>query len=96
MMCFLLTVLGPILIDGVRSGKSEEVWVLAYVRSIIEFLLVVGQRSHSDYPLSLLDNRLAIFPRTKSMFRPQRSTKTRTRTCQKKGAEMEAKRSEKG
>ena len=41
-MRFLLAVLGPILIAGVRSSKSEEVRVLACVRSIIEFHLVLA------------------------------------------------------
>lgn len=96
MMRFLLAILGPILIDGVRSSESEEARVLACVRSIIEFHLVLGQRSHSDYTLGLLDNRLAIFYRNKSVFRPQRSTKARTNNFEKKWAEMEAKGSEEG
>jgi len=79
------------LIDGVPSSESAEGWVLACVRSIIEFLLGLGQRSHSNYTLGLLDNRLALFYRSKSVFRPQRSTKTRTKTFEEKWAEMEAK-----
>ena len=74
------------MIDGVRSSESEEARVLACVRSIIEFHLVLGQRSHSDFTLSLLDNRLAIFYRQKSVFRPQRSTKARTKNFEKKWA----------
>ena len=88
--------LGPILIDGVRSSKSEEARVLACVRSIIELHLVLGQRSHSDYTLGQLDNRLAIFYRQKPVFHPQRSTKARTKNFQKRWAEIEAKGSEKG
>ena len=55
-MGFLLAILGPILMDGVLSNESEEAGVLACFRSIIEFHLVLGQRSHSDYTLGLLDN----------------------------------------
>ena len=96
LMRFLLAVLGPILIDGVRSSESKEARVLACVRSIIEFHLVLGQRRHSDYTLGLLEKRLAIFYRNKSVFRPQRSTKARTKNFEKKWAEMEANRSEEG
>ena len=51
MMRFSLAVLGPILIDLARSGELEEAQVLACVRSIIQFHLVLGQHSHSDYTL---------------------------------------------
>jgi len=95
-MQFLLAVLGPKLINGVQSSESEEVRLLVYVRSIIEFLLVLGQHPHSDYTLDLLDNRLTIFYRSKSVFHPQRSTKTRTKTFKKKWAEMKAKGSVEG
>ena len=95
-MRFLLAILGPILIDGVRSSESEEARVLVCVRSIIEFHLVLEQRSQSDYTLSLLDSRLAIFYRNKSVFRPQRRTKVRTNNFEKKWAEMEARGSEEG
>ena len=73
-MRFLLAVLCPILIDGVRSSESEKARVLACVRSNIKFHLVLGQPSHSDYTLGLLDNRLGIFYKQKSVFHPQRST----------------------
>ena len=96
MMWFLLAVLGSILIDEVRSSESEEARVLACVRSIIEFHLVLEQCSHADYTLGLLDNRLAIFYRHKSVFRPQRRTKARTKNFEKKWAEMEEKGSEEG
>ena len=96
MMRFLLAVLDPILIDGVRSSESEEAQVLGCVRSIIEFHLVLGQCSHSDYTLGLLDNRLAIFYRHKSVFRPQRRTKARTKNFEKKWAGMEEKGSAEG
>jgi len=82
-MRFLLAVLSQILIDGIRFRESAEAHILACVRSIIEFLLVLGQHSHSDSRLGLLDNRLAIFYRSKSVFPPQRSTKTMTKTCEK-------------
>jgi len=95
-MRFLLAVLGPIFIDGVRSSQSEDARVLACVRSIVEFLLVFGQCNHSDYTLGLLDNRLSIFYTSKSVFRPQRSTKGRTKNCETKWAAMEAKGSEEG
>ena len=44
----------------------------------------------------MLDNRLAIFYKNKSLFGPQRSTKARTKNCEKKWAEIEAKGSEEG
>jgi len=43
MMGFFLAVLGPILIDEVRSSQSEDARVVACIRSIVEFLLVLGQ-----------------------------------------------------
>ena len=84
MMRFLLAVLGPMLIDRVRSVESEEAWVLTCVKSIIEFLLVLGQRSHSDYTLGLLDGGLTTFYKTKFVFRVQRSTKARTKNFEKR------------
>ena len=77
-MRFLLAVLGPILIDGVRSSQSEDARVLACGRSMVEFLLVLGQCNHSDYTLGLLDNGLSIFYTSKSVFHPQRSITART------------------
>ncbi|KAG0125070.1 hypothetical protein HOY82DRAFT_493442, partial [Tuber indicum] len=68
MMRFLLAVLGLMLIDKVRSIESEEAQVVTCVKSITEFLIVLGQRSHSDYTLGLLDNELAILYRSKSVF----------------------------
>jgi len=70
MMLFLLAVLGLIWINGVQSMELGGPQVLASVRSIIEFILVLGQCSHSDYTQCLLDNRLAITYRSKSVFRP--------------------------
>jgi hypothetical protein len=96
MMRFLLAVLGPMLIDRVRSVESEEARVLTCVKSIIEFLLVLGQRSHSDYTLGLLDGGLATFYKTKSVFRVQRSTKARTKNFEKRWATIEARGSEEG
>ena len=96
MMRFLLAVLGPLLIDGVRSVESEEARVLTCVRAIIEFVLVLGQRSHSDYTLGLLDSGLATFYRSKSVFRPQRSTKARAKNFEKKWAATVAKGNEEG
>jgi len=89
-------VLGPILIDGVRSSQSEDARVLACVGSIVEFLLVFGQRNHSDYTLGLLDNRPSIFYTSKSVFHLQRSTKARTKNFETKWAAMEVKGSEEG
>ena len=83
-MQFLLTVLSPILLDGVRSSESEEAQVVRYVRSIIEFHLVLGQCGPTDYTLGMLDNRVTIFYKHKSMFYSQRSTKARTRNFDKK------------
>jgi len=96
MMRFLLAVLGPILIDGVRSRQSENARVVACVRSSVEFLLFLGPRNHSDYTLGLLDNRLSIFYTSKSVFGPHRSTKARTKNFETKWAAMEAKGSEEG
>jgi len=93
---FLRAVLGPILIDGVRSSQSEDARIRACVRSIVETLLVLGQCNHSDYTLGLLDNRLSIFYTSKFVFRPQRSTKARTKNFGTKWATMEAKGSEEG
>ena len=95
-MRFLLAVLGSMLIDRVRSVESEEAHVLTCVRSIIEFLLVLGQHSHSDYTLGLLDGRLATFYKTKSVFRVQRSTKARNKNFEKRWAAIEARGSEEG
>jgi len=96
MMRFLLALLGPILIDGGRSSQSEDARGLACVRSIVEFLLVFGQRKHCDYTLGLLDNRLSIFYTSKSVFRPQRSTKARTKNFETKWGAIEAKGSQEG
>jgi len=95
-MQYSLAMLVPILIDGVQASESEEVQVLACVRSIIKFHLVLGQSSHSDYTLGLLDDRLAIFYRHKSVFHPQRSTKLRTKNFEKKWAVVETKGKEEG
>jgi len=80
----------------VRSSQSEDARVLACVRSIVNFLLVFGQCNHFDYTLGLLDNRLSIFYTSKSVFRPQRSTKARSKNFETKLAAMEAKGSEEG
>ena len=96
MMRFLLAVLGPMLIDRVRSLESEEARVLTCVRSIIEFLLVLEQRSHSNYTLGLLDGGLATFYKTKSVFHAQRSTKARTKNFKKRWATIEVRGSEEG
>jgi len=61
MMRFLLAVLVPILIDGVRSSQSEDALVQACARSVVKFLLLFGQCNHSDYTLGLLDNSVSIF-----------------------------------
>jgi len=94
MMRFLLAVLGPLLIDGVQSSQSEDARLLACVRSIIKFLLIVGQRNHPDYRLGQLDNRLSIFYTSKSLFCQQRSTKARSKNFEKMWAAMEGKGSE--
>ncbi|KAG0641639.1 hypothetical protein HOY80DRAFT_1038808 [Tuber brumale] len=96
MMRFLLAVLGPMLTDRVQSMESEKAQVLTCVRSIIEFLLVLGQHSHSDYTLGLLDSGLATFYRTKSVFCAQRNTKARTKNFEKRWAAAVAKGSEEG
>src|SRR5205807_5387565 len=65
-------------------------------RSINEFLLVLGQRSHSYYILGLLDDGLATFYKTKSVFRVQRSTKARTNNFKKRWATIEVRGTEEG
>src|SRR5207237_6089404 len=88
--------LGPMWNDRVRSVESEQARVLTCVKSIIEFLLVLGQCSHPDYTLGLLDDGLTTFYKTKSVFRVQRSTKARTKNFQKRWATIEARGSEEG
>ena len=85
MMRFLLAVLGLILIDGVQSSKLEEAQILAAVRFMIEFHLVVGQHNHSDYTNRQLNNRVEIFYRKMFVFRPERTTKGRTKNFEKSG-----------
>src|SRR5205807_2741770 len=95
-MQFLLALLGPMLIDRVRSVESQEAWAFTFVGSNIEFLLVLGQCHHSDYKLGLLDGGLATFYKTKSMFHVQRSTKARTKNFEKRWATIEARGSKEG
>ncbi|KAG0133820.1 hypothetical protein HOY82DRAFT_537867 [Tuber indicum] len=96
MMRFLLPVLGLMLVNKVRSIESEKEQVVTCVKSITEFLTVLGKRSYSNYTLGLLENRLAIFYRSKSVFRAQRSTKERKKNFEKRWAATEAKGSEVG
>jgi len=61
MMELILAVLGPVWIDGVHSSQSQNVRVPAWVRSIVEFHLDLGECNHSDCTLNVLDNRHSIF-----------------------------------
>jgi hypothetical protein len=77
MMQFLLALLGPLLTERITGGTCPEAEALACVRSMSEFLLVVGQWSHSDYMITLLRQLLERFYQAKSAFRDQRATKAR-------------------
>ena len=77
MMRFLLAITGPLLIERNKTVKCEEAKVLECVRSLCELHLVVGQWSHSEYMLGLMQEMLQNFYRSKSAFREQRLTDAR-------------------
>ena len=77
MMKFLLAITGPLLADRIKSVKCEEAKALQCVRSLCELHLVVGQWSHSEYTLELLQELLQTFYVSKSAFRDQRATDAR-------------------
>ena len=77
LMRFLLAVAGPLLTERIKSTKCQEAQVLRCIRSLCEFHLVVGQWSHSEYTLDLLQGLLQRFYESKSAFRSQRSTNAR-------------------
>ena len=77
MMKFLLAITGPLLAERIKTVKCEEAKALRCVRSLCELHLVVGQWSHSEYTLGLLQNLLQEFYVSKSAFRDQRATDAR-------------------
>src|SRR5712691_5755253 len=77
LMRFLLAVAGPLLTERIKRTKCQEAEVLRCIRSLCEFHLVVGQWSHSEYTLDLLQGLLQKFYKSKSALRSQRSTKAR-------------------
>jgi len=77
LMRFLLAVAGPLLTERIKSTKCQEAEVLRCIRSLCEFHLVVGQWSHSEYTLDLLQGLLQKFYESKSALRSQRSTNAR-------------------
>jgi len=76
-MRFLLAVAGPLLTEHIKRTKCQEAEVLRCIRSLCEFHLVVGQWSHSEYTLDLLQGLLQKFYKSKSALRSQRSTNAR-------------------
>jgi hypothetical protein len=77
MMKFLLAITGPLLVERIKSVKCEEAKALRCVRSLCELHLVVGQWSHSEYTLELLQELLQKYYVSKSAFRDQRATDAR-------------------
>ena len=77
MMKFLLAITGPLLVERIDNAKCEEAQALRCVRSLCELHLVVGQWSHSEYTLELLQELLQKFYMSKSAFRDQRATDAR-------------------
>ena len=71
MMKFLLAVIGPLLTERIKIVKCDEVKALECVRSLCELHLVVGQWSHSEYTLGLLQEMMQKFYESKSAFREQ-------------------------
>ena len=58
MMKFLLAITGPLLAERIKTIKCEEAKALQCIRSLCELHLVVGQWSHSEYTLELLQELL--------------------------------------
>ena len=79
MMKFLLAITGPLLTERIKTVKCEDAKALECVRSLCELHLVVGQWSHSEYTLGLLQELLQKFYKSKSAFREQRVTDARKR-----------------
>ena len=79
MMKFLLAVIGPLLTERIKTVKCYEAKALECVRSLCELHLVVGQWSHSEYTLGLLQEMLQKFYESKPAFREQRVTDARRR-----------------
>ena len=74
MMRFLLAITGPLLTERIKTAKCEEAQALKCVRSLCELHIVVGQWSHSEYTLELLQGLLQDYYVSKSAFRDQRAT----------------------
>jgi len=77
LMRCLLAIAGPLLTERIKSTKCQEAEVLRCIRSLCEFHLVVGQWSHSEYTLDLLQGLLQKFYESKSALRSQQSTNAR-------------------
>ena len=60
-MKFLLAITSPLLAKRIKTVKCEEAKTLRYIRSLCELHLVVGQWSHSEYTLELLQELLQKF-----------------------------------
>ena len=71
MMKFLLAITGPLLTERMKTVKCEEAKALECVRSLCELHLLVGQWSHSEYTLGLVQEMLQRFYKSKSAFRDQ-------------------------
>lgn len=69
MMRFLLAITGPLLVERIKTVKCEEARALACIRSLCELHIIVGQWSHSEYTLRLLQETLQKFYMSKSAFR---------------------------
>ena len=74
MMKFLLAITGPLLTERIKSVRCEEAKALECVRSLCELHLVLGQWSHSEYTLGLVQEMIQKFYKSKSAFRDQRVT----------------------
>jgi len=79
MMKFLLAITGPLLTEGLKTARCEQATAVECVRSLCELHLVVGQWSHSEDTLVLLQEKLQDFYRSKSVFRDQRATAARNK-----------------
>jgi hypothetical protein len=77
MVKFLLAITGPLLTERIKTVKCEEAKAIECVRSLCELHLVVGQWSHSEDTLELLQEKLQKFYKSKSVFRDQRVTVAR-------------------
>ena len=68
MMKFLLAITGPLLTECIKIVKCAEAKALECIRSLCELHLLMGQWSHSEYMLVLVQEMLQKFYRLKSAF----------------------------